>query len=152
MKEAELKEMNSRVDNQSRWRSKRTPGKLGHPELGCSPTLDISGTVAWYGPRGNTGGLSLMSCTLMMNSDGGSRGRLEARSTAWASSTYCAFSSRSRLLVTWILPVASSITNTVPAPSPVSRYLVRPSPRSTSECSCKSQRKWQKAPSAEPRG
>ena len=72
------------------------------------------------------GGLSLMSCTLIMNSDGGSRGRLEARSTAWANSTYCAFSSRSRLLVTWILPVASSITNTVAAPSPVSGYLVWP--------------------------
>lgn len=87
------------------------------------------------------GGLSLISCTLIMNSDGGSRGRLEARSTAWANSTYCAFSSRSRLLVTWILPVASSITNTVPAPSPVSRYLVRPSPLSTSECSCRGQGK-----------
>ena len=72
------------------------------------------------------GGLSLISCTLIMNSDGGSRGRLEARSTAWANSTYCAFSSRSRLLVTWILPVASSITNTVAAPSPVSGSLVWP--------------------------
>lgn len=38
-----------------------------------SPTSDISGTAAIKGPSGNLGALSLMSCTLMMNSDSGSR-------------------------------------------------------------------------------
>lgn len=52
-----------------------------------SPTSDISGTVATNGPSGNLGALSLMSCTLMMNSDFGSRASSVYRSRACACRT-----------------------------------------------------------------
>lgn len=45
------------------------------------------------------GGLSLMFCILMMNFDGGFRGRLEVRFTVWVSSTYCVFFFRFRFFV-----------------------------------------------------
>lgn len=77
-----------------------------------------------------------MSWTLTMNSEGGSRGLLVSRATAWAVSVYCACSSRSRVLVAWMLPVLSSMTKMVPAPSPDRMYLMVPSPESTSEWSC----------------
>lgn len=97
------------------------------------PMLAISGTVALYGPPWNTGGLSLMSCTRMMNWDEGSRARPVCRSVAVAIRRYWSFSSRSRGLVTWMFPVLLSMTNTEPAPSPFNMYLVRPSPLSTLE-------------------
>lgn len=52
-----------------------------------SPTSDISGTVATKGPFGNLGALSLMSCTLIMNSDFGSRASSVLRSNACACRT-----------------------------------------------------------------
>lgn len=99
------------------------------------PMLAISGTVALYGPPWNTGGLSLMSCTRMMNWDEGSRARPVCLSVAVAIRRYSSFSSLSRGLVTWMFPVLLSMTNTEPAPSPFKTYLIRPSPLSTLEWS-----------------
>lgn len=70
-----------------------------------------------------------------MNSDGGSRGLLVSLSTAWAVKVYWACSSRSKVFVAWMLPVLSSITKIVPAPSPDRMYLMFPLPESTSEWS-----------------
>lgn len=99
------------------------------------PMLAISGTVALYEPPWNTGGLSLMSCTRMMNWDEGSRARPVCLSVAVAIRRYSSFSSLSRGLVTWMFPVLLSMTNTEPAPSPFKMYLIRPSPLSTLEWS-----------------
>lgn len=76
-----------------------------------------------------------MSWTFTINSDGGSKGLLVSLSTAWAVKVYCACSSRSRVFVAWMLPVLSSMTKIVPAPSPDRIYLMFPSPESTSEWS-----------------
>lgn len=78
-----------------------------------------------------------MSWTFTMNSDGGSRGLLVSLATAWAVNVYWACSSRSRVFVAWMLPVLSSMTKIVPAPSPDRMYLIFPSPESTSEWSWK---------------
>lgn len=61
----------------------RQSGSLCH----YSPSSDISGTVATKGPSGNLGGLSLMSWTLMMNSDFGSSASSVLRSKACACRT-----------------------------------------------------------------
>ncbi|TNN50137.1 hypothetical protein EYF80_039680 [Liparis tanakae] len=66
-----------------------------------------------------------------MNSEGGSSGLLVSRFTACAVSVYCACSSRSSVLVAWMLPVLSSMTKMVPAPSPDRMYLMLPTPEST---------------------
>lgn len=76
-----------------------------------------------------------MSWTFTMNSEGGSRGLLVSLSTAWAVKVYWACSSRSNVFVAWMLPVLSSITKIVPAPSPDRMYLMLPLPESTSEWS-----------------
>lgn len=78
-----------------------------------------------------------MSCTFTINSDGGSRGLLVSLATACAVKVYWACSSRSKVFVAWMLPVLSSITKMVPAPSPERMYLMLPSPESTSEWSWK---------------
>lgn len=88
-----------------------------------SPTGDISGTEPRKGPPINCGGLSLMSCTLMMNCDGDSRDWLESLLMTRAMSVYSAFSSLSSLFIAWMSPVFSLMTKIVPAPSPDSSYL-----------------------------
>lgn len=101
-----------------------------------SPTVDISGTEARYGPSMNCGGLSLMSWTLMMNSDGGSKGSSVSALITWAVSVYSAFSSRSSLFMAWMSPVISLMAKMVPAPSPAKTYLMFLLPTSKSVCSC----------------
>lgn len=48
------------------------------------PVGHISGMLDTYGSFWNWGALSLMSCTLMMNSDWGSSGSLDLLLIAWA--------------------------------------------------------------------
>lgn len=109
---------------------------FGNRLVSVSPILDISGTVAWYGPSGNLGSLSLISWILTMNSDSGSRGLSVSRFRAWARRTYWALTSRSSLWMAWMSPVLSSMVKVEPAPSPVRMYLMEPSPLSMSEWSC----------------
>ena len=109
------------------------------------PTADISGTDARYGPSMNCGGLSFMSWTLMMNSDGGSKGLSVSALTTWAVSVYSAFSSRSNLFMAWISPVNSLMAKMVPAPSPARTYLMFLLPTSRSVCSCNQKKRQDKS-------
>lgn len=103
---------------------------------GDSPTADISGTEARYGPSMNCGGLSFMSWTLMIKPDGGSKGSSVSALTTWAVRVYSAFSSRSSLFMAWMSPVNSLMAKMVPAPSPARTYLMFLLPTSKSVCSC----------------
>lgn len=114
-----------------------TQGQNGRLVCFDLPTADISGTDEWYGASMNCGGLSLMSWTLMMNSDGGSKGSSVSALMTWAVSVYSAFSSRSSLFMAWMSPVNSLMAKMVPAPSPARMYLMLFPPTSKSVCNCR---------------
>lgn len=80
----------------------------------------------------NFGSLSFISWILMINSDSGSTCRPVFLSIALARRMYRDFSSLSNFFAAWISPVFSSITNILPAPSPVNMYFKFPSPLSWS--------------------
>lgn len=87
------------------------------------PTGDISGTEPLNTLCTNTGALSLMSYTLMMNLEGRSRDLLFVLSMMRAVSSYSAFFSLSSLSKAYTSPVVSSTWKMVLAYSPSMMYL-----------------------------
>lgn len=87
------------------------------------PTGDISGTEPLNTFCTNTGALSLMSYTLMMNLEGRSRDLLFVLSMMRAVSSYSAFFSLSSLSKAYTSPLVSSTLKMVLAYSPSMMYL-----------------------------